>query len=359
MPTAPQLHILDTAVIDERDSAFPQAAELPGGELVCAYSVGGGPNAHGQTEWSRSTDGGKTWRRAGVILPKTRDDVSNFMKLSATRDGSAIHAYGARLYRKKGEKFGSHPSEAITCTSRDRGETWSDPRVVPFDTADGVEVSHGILVRPDGRLLAPAAILPKDRLGEQVRVAISDDGGETWPRYAVALQDPNGKHGYFEQKLANLPDGRIMAAAWTVTLGDVADRENHFAISSDNGDTWSAPRPTGIQGQTLAPIPLGGDRLLALYNRRYGQQGIVAAFVTFTDDAWTVHGETLVYDANANRQRPEDGDGGVDEFDAFEFGFPTGMVLSDGDILMTCWRRESSDKQFGVAAMRLRVEWPG
>lgn len=353
-----KIQVLDVASIDESDSAFPQAIELPNGELLCSYGVGGGPNAHGQTEFSRSTDGGRTWQHVGVILAKTEERVSNFMKLAAPPDASVIYAYGSKLYREQGTKFGEYHSEAIVCTSRDQGATWSPPRVVPFGVDCGLEVSHGITVLPSGRLLAPAATLPsKDRLGEQVRVAISDDGGETWPRHAVAIQDPAQKHGFFEQKLSVLPDGRVMATAWTVTFGDVVDQANHFTLSDDGGLTWSAPRSTGIKGQTLTAIALGGDRLLVLYNRRYGQQGIVAALVTFTDDAWTVHHETMLYDAGAQRQRAAEVTDGVDEFDSFEFGFPTGFVLSDGDALATYWRRSSPDQSFGVASARVRVTW--
>ena len=34
----------------------------------------------------------------------------------------------------------------------------------------------------------------------------------------------------------------------------------------------------------MTPVALGGDRLLVLYNRRYGDQGIVMLLVTFTDE---------------------------------------------------------------------------
>lgn len=192
-----------------------------------------------------------------------------------------------------------------------------------------------------GRLLAPAATLPaQDRLGEQVLVAISDDGGETWPTHAVFFEDPERRLGYFEQKLAEVAPGRVMAVCWTVTLGDVVDQPNSFTISNDNGSTWSPARSTGIQGQTMTPIPLGGDRLLVLYNRRYGDQGIVMALVTFTEEAWSIHYEGLMYDAKAKRERPEDLDTGVREFNTFAFGFPTAIRLQDGTVLATHWCRE-------------------
>ena len=54
----PTIEILGTGRIDERDSAFPQAVQLPGGDLLCSFSVGGGALVTGGTEWARSRDGG-------------------------------------------------------------------------------------------------------------------------------------------------------------------------------------------------------------------------------------------------------------------------------------------------------------
>ena len=99
-----------------------------------------------------------------------------------------------------------------------------------------------------------------------------------------------------------------------MTLGDVVDAEDSFVLSRDDGLTWSAPRSTGIRGQTMTPIPLGGNRLLVLYNRRYGDQGIVMNLVTFTPEGWEVHYEGLMYDPGTRQDRPDRsgyGSGGV------------------------------------------------
>ncbi len=126
-----------------------------------------------------------------------------------------------------------------------------------------------------------------------------------------------------------------MGVCWTVTLGDVVDLPNSFACSHDGGVTWGPAHSTGIQGQTMTPIPLGGDRLLALYNRRYGDQAIVMCLVTFTDETWTVHHEALMYDAGTKRQRPENLESGVQELYSFMFGFPMAIRLQDGTYLAT------------------------
>ena len=38
----PSVEILGTGRLDERGSAFPQAVELPNGDILCSFNVGGG-----------------------------------------------------------------------------------------------------------------------------------------------------------------------------------------------------------------------------------------------------------------------------------------------------------------------------
>lgn len=350
------IELLGTGRIDERESAFPQATQLANGDILCSYSVGGGANVSGGTDWSRSTDGGRSWVCQGTILPHDAEGGwANFLKLSRSRQG-VIFAYGGRIADRIDRQFGQRPTTAILCQSTDDGRTWSDARPVPMPLDCPLEVSHGVLVTTSGRLLAPAAPLAApDRLAERVWVAVSDDGGTSWSRHATVFCDPEGKRGYFEHKLAEFAPGQLIATAWTVRLGDYSDFPDSFAISRDNGLTWSEPRSTGIQGQTMTPVSLGEDRLLVLYNRRYGAQGIVACLVTFTNEAWTVHHEQVIYDARARHERSADFKSGIDELDTFAFGFPTTLPLHDGDFLVTNWSVENG--VCGIRWTRLRVAW--
>ncbi len=351
----PSIRVVGTGRIDERESAFPQATQLPNGDTLCSFNVGGGAFVTGGTDWARSTDFGATWTVEGTILP-TGPGATNALKLSSSSDGSTVYAYGSRFYREAGQGFGEGRNEAVLCRSNDGGRSWSEPRVVPMRWNSRLEVSHGILPLSSGRLLAPAATLPAPgRLGEQVLVAISDDGGETWPRHSVVAQDPERRHGYFEQKLAELAPGRVIATCWTVTLGEVEDREDSYTISNDDGLTWSAPRSTGIRGQTMSATLIDGDRLLVLYNRRYGDQAVMMALVTLKEEVWTVHHEGVMYDAGAFHHRPVGTDSGVDEFAHFEFGFPTAVRLQDGSFLATHWCKEGEST--GIRWTRLLVDW--
>lgn len=363
----PEIAIEATGRIDERDSAFPQCIRFDDGEILCGFSVGGGQFVYGGTDWARSTDGGRTWTLGGTVLPATTDPISaNFLKLTRSHDDRTVYAYGLRYWGDPNDRFGERFGEPALCTSADRGRTWSAARVLPLADGAGsarpseqktsLEISHSLLETAGGWLLAPAATLAApDRLGEEVFVGISFDGGETWPERSTVFKDPQARYGYWEQKLAEVAPGCLMATAWTVTLGEYQDCPNSFALSHDGGRTWNAACSTGIMGQTMTPIPLGDDRLLVLYNRRYGRQGIVAALVTFTKTEWTVHFDTMLYDAGADRDRPQDGLTGVDELKSFAFGFPTGIRLQDGTILTTHWCVESD--VCGIRWTRLRIDW--
>jgi len=343
------------ALIDDRDCAFAKAIQLGDGTILCSYGVGGGPEVWGGSDWSLSPDGGKTWELGGTILPKRlvgETTVSNALKLSQGIDGT-LYAYGSRYYRERNARFGAGRDEAVLCLSPDAGQTWGEPRLPPFGYAFPVEISDAVLVLPDGRLLAPAGLLPaEDRLGEQVVVLISDDGGRTWPSRSVVFEHPEHQHGYFEHKFCLLPDGSILAICWTVSLDrELVDQPNHYAISRDQGGTWSAPRSTGIRGQTMCPLSLGAGRILLAYNRRYGKQGIVLATVNLDDD-WAVESETLVYDAQALLDTGAAG-AGVETFDAFRFGFPSLLRLQDGAILLTYWAQPPGADRFGIYAIRI------
>ena len=351
----PAIRILSTGRLDERESAFPQAVQLPNGDVLCSFSVGGGQFVHGGTDWSRSTDGGETWKREGELLAATVHPPSaNFLKLSLSPDAKTVYAYGTRYWGRPEQGFGQRRGEAVFCTSIDNGRTWSGPQVIPMPDCP-LEISHAILPLSSGRLLAPTGLLvKKDRLGEEVLVAVSDDGGRTWPAHRTVFKDPAGKIGFWEQKLAEIAPRTLMAVCWTVTLGDYRDQCDSFCISHDDGWTWGPHQSTGVRGQTMSILPLGGDRLLVLHNRRYGAQGVVMCLVTFTETVWTVVADGLLYDARAFRDGPASGNTGVDELASFQFGFPTAIRLRDGTFLATHWCVEQG--KCGIRWTKLSIE---
>ena len=350
-PVIPPIKILGTGRVDDQDSAFPKTVQLPAGDLLCAFNVGGGPLVEGPTQRARSTDLGRTWHIEGTILPADTDPpAGNTLKLSLSPDGTTIYAYGSfHLY---GKTVGQGLGRVVLCTSTDQGRTWSQPVKLPMPRCD-LGTPDGVLAADTCRLLAPAITRRSPQmLGEQALIGVSDDGGRTWPRVDAVFEDPARRYGYFEMKLARLGPKRLMAVCWCTTMGQMVDQPNRFRISSDNGETWGPIGSTGIMGQTMTPVHLGGDRLLLLYNRRRSERpGVVMALVDCGAEPWVIHHEALMYDARALADRPASQD-----VKGFAFGFPTAIRLHDDTFLATHWSREQG--RFGVRWTRLRVQWP-
>ncbi len=352
------IEIIDSGHISRDDAAFPTLVKIDDDELICGYTARGkGPDALGGTDWSRSSDGGKTWIHEGTILPRMENPVQvNSLRLSRMAGGSIV-AYGGRDQLEgsgTSRSFGKdEKNEPVFCRSADGGRTWSEASVIPTDISPKFEISNPLVDPGDGTWLAPAATLPdSDRLGERVVVFRSSDQGKTWPDYSTVFYDKKGKKGFFEQKIISLGEGRLLAVAWTVSLGDYGDLENHYALSDDYGRTWSEAKPTGIKGQTLSPLYLGGDRLLLLSNRRYGNQGVVCYFARFDRDEWKIEGESLLWDAHASRDTGSEDKRGIEAFDDFAFGLPSAIQLGDNLYYSVHWCKE--DGIFGIRWTKFR-----
>jgi hypothetical protein len=172
------------------------------------------------------------------------------------------------------------------------------------------------------------------------------------------MQDPQGRVGYLEQKIAELWPGRLIASAWTSSFGDLKDTPNTYTRSDDDGDTWSAPRSIGTPGQTISVVPLWPDtdeHVMLLYNRRYGRQGIVMALARLADEDWPIEFDGLLHDAHASRAGVER-ESGLAEMLDFQFGFPTAIRLRDGTFLASWWSVNRPGELCGVRWAKLRVE---
>ncbi len=347
----PTIEVLGKGCIDDRDSAFPTLVRCPDGRLLAAFCVGGGPSAMGSTDWAWSDDNGEHWRPGGTILPaEPAIGATNHLRLSRRPNGELL-AWGLRLFWEVPGQFGKYRSEPVLVRSADGGRTWDAPVAVPSAYHGNWEITDPVLVLSDGSLLAPGSTLPAmDRVGEQVLVMRSTDGGQTWPQTLVAMQDPHGRNGYVEQKLVELAPGRVMALAWTISLGQAVDQENHFALSNDGGLTWTPPLPTGIRGQTMKAISLGDERLLVLYNQRTGATGVKLCLVRLVADRWVVEYQGTLYDAG---QTGSDA-GGIARFSGFQFGHPYAVRLSGDECLAAWWCKE--DGSYQVRWARLRVQ---
>jgi hypothetical protein len=331
---------IEYGVISCADAAYPTVVRLDNNDLICGYSIGGGPNISGGTHWSRSIDEGKTWKYEGVILP--RQDIpqvaANSLRLNRTQDGRLI-AYGQKKYINNGTKFGRCKNEAVFCVADKQCKKWSEAKIIPNKFGCPLEISNPIIELEDKRWLAPAALLSSpERLGEKVVVWESEDKGKSWNNYYTALVDPNDKNGFFEQKIIETTPGKLFAFAWTVEMGSYRNLKNSFSVSEDAGKTWNGPFYIDIFGQTMAPLWLGGNRFLLIYNYRNSPCGIKLALVDICGHKCTILKDEYIWQPGVRiGDEKTDVKTGIDALDDIAFGLPSLLQLGDNKFLAVFW----------------------
>lgn len=196
-----------------------------------------------------------------------------------------------------------------------------------------------ITVLRDGRWLIPTQTWPGWNgdcpNGIRMIALVSHDQGTTWPAYLDVMRETGGAVYFWESKIIELPDGRLLATAWA--YDDVAkkDRPNQYAISSNGGRSWSAPATTGLQGQTLTPLVLDGDRILCVY-RRMDRPGLWANLVRLDGDRWVNEGQQPLWGYQSAGLTAST-ENMAHNFNVLRFGAPCLTRLYDGTIFVAFW----------------------
>jgi sialidase-1 len=331
---------------------FPSVVVMPNGEMVALYALAEAfeaVNAHGYL--SRSADGGQTWQHGGRICPDVPGRLTcESGRITVTPEGELI-AVLVRADRTdhpdegltNPENLGFVPTEILTTRSSDAGHTWSDPAVVeppPAVKGPSFELCSPITILTDGRWLWPTSTwrtwdgsLPG---GNRMVAFVSKDRGVTWPEHLDVMSSPEGNLIFWESKIVELSDGRLLAVAWCHDEKTSSDRPNQYAFSADGGATWTPPESTGLSGQTLTPILLSGDRVLSVY-RRMDEPGLWANLSHFEDDRWINDDAQPLWGNKSIDGVTRTDDGAVEMFHTLRFGAPSMIRLPDGAIHMTFW----------------------
>jgi sialidase-1 len=282
---------------------FPSVAAMPSGEWLAIYTLGEAFEAVNlRTCVGRSDDGGQTWRHEGPLYPGRTDRLmSDVGKMSMAPDGELVVNLARHDRTDHPEEgltnpatMGFVPTEMLLVRSRDGGRTWSEPAAIePPLVGPCFEICSPVTFLRDGRWVLPTSTwldwegnLPN---GNRMVALVSSDRGRTWPAYLDVMHSPDDNLIFWESKIVELSDGRLLAVAWCYDRAANADRPNVYSISHDGGATWSAPESTGLLGQTLTPCVLGDDRVLCVY-RRMDERGLWAAVARLEGDRWCNEG---------------------------------------------------------------------
>ena len=312
----------------------------------------------------RSADQGRTWNLEGPIYPGTPDRLtSDASRLTALPNGEVL-AFMVRHDRSEHphEGLASHqtlgfvPTELLLLRSADYGRTWSGPTLlVPPLEGPSFELCCPIVPLSDGRWLLPTSTWRGwdgySPNGMKMVALASADRGRTWPEYAEVMADPDGRVVYWESKIAELPDGRLLAVAWAYDEKAARDLPNQYSVSPDRGCTWSAPRSTGLQGQTLTPLVLPDGGILCVY-RRMDETGLWAHVAHLDRDSWVGDSWEPLWGVRAAGLTGASGNMAAN-FNVLRFGAPNLARLTDGTVFVAFWCYE--DCVSNIRWLKLRV----
>ncbi len=251
----------DRAIVCPGTAQYPRNSEgdiavLKDGRLFLAWTRfygGSEDDAAAEVAGRLSEDKGATWGEPFVVQPN--DAGKNVMSVSLLRAGNGDLLL---FYLRKNS---SSDLKVAVRRSSDEARTWGGETMVTPQAGYHVMNNARVIRLRSGRLLAPVAHSVECWSGREHYRSVcylSDDDGLTWRR-GTGEADVE-KRGAMEPGLVELRDGRILMIIRT-QLGTI-----HCSYSSDGGETWSTPEPSGIAAPeapaTITRIPSTGDLLL-------------------------------------------------------------------------------------------------
>lgn len=229
--------------------AFPDLVRLKNGDLLCVFYAGFQHVSHAceklprgaRVSAVRSRDGGKTWGEPFVVADTPWDDRDpHICQLS---DGTVVcnwfTYYAGSPAKRPGD--GTRYKEIWLARSRDNGETWGEPELIPSTADDHYGVGGPIRELPDGTLLMPIYRELPDPLRVWSLAILSEDGGRTWSKPYVVDPDNDDND---EPDVIALPDGSLLC----VMRSNRGENVMWQSVSKDGGKTWSKSALIGFPG---------------------------------------------------------------------------------------------------------------
>ncbi len=150
--------------------------------------------------------------------------------------------------------------------SVDNRSAWSEPVKIPMRGPSAAGETAPLCVTFNGRWIAPYSpyntfdpSMIVDR--NQVAAAVSDDFGRCWTDVCV-LRFDDADSSAAKAWIIETDRNKLGATSWHLNQKNGSDYPNTYAVSTDNGKTWSKTRHTGTMGQTTALVELPGGKVV-------------------------------------------------------------------------------------------------
>jgi hypothetical protein len=334
---------------------FPYIEQLDDKEFICLYGRGSAmAGADRVVAQLRSTDGGKTWKEEGVVRDPSKDE-KEFMyyhgAVTKLKNGRLIAVLTRFDRSDPGELmwdpetgFGYPQSEIVILWSDNKGQDWSEPKIVPFP--EGMLGNHGgpVIELDNGNLMLgweqwKHSTDPLPFPEQKSLVFISEDGGNNWGYPVIVADGTKKKIGYFDARFTRMGSGQLLALFWTFDIKADKAMAVHRSVSRDSGETWSDPEPTNITNGAIAhPVRLDNGKLLAAYTVRYGgDPGIYAVLSGDEGISWDINDRVRLWDATGNTNVGPMKDRELETMMGYAFGMPYVMQLKDGNVMACFW----------------------
>ena len=339
----------EQASSEEAFCCFPSVCLLSTGEILATFQCGPVKNhAHGTGYLSRSDDGGNSWSQP--IRPfkdwgQSKGLTVHLVYLAEPTAGRIVanlmlcdHLGDAGLPFFNPKTGGALPLTIGLSESIDNGISWSEPRIIKTGRFDDVPAAIMSPIRKtsDGDWLIPfetsKSYNDAGLWDHYAACVVSKNEGQSWDQCVTVANDPKKHWLYWDQRLVAMDDNRCLAFFWTFDTRLGADSTVHRSVSVDGGQTWPrTPENTGLVGQSTWPVPLDGDKVVALTVDRYGEGVIKACLSDDLGKTWLE--ELVLHKHELSGVHADNLVGNLSEMQLWSFGLPSGIRTGEKEIL--------------------------